>query len=165
MYDPHSKEAIERVNRLFENTNVSLMVQILRDLYVKGGATDDTMAAIDQLGLTTFHYAHNAFFLNVAERVFTGHESPQKVATHITKLKRHHDELADVDPDVAAQLVLAGIGSLVPSPDFPRIHMTPMKAALATAFIASTTLGGALLDSCIHGATARAIQLMVADGY
>ncbi|GAA0698945.1 hypothetical protein GCM10010193_62240 [Kitasatospora atroaurantiaca] len=96
----------------------------LRELFVHGKQARECMADIAAAG-NAFLGVACAFFCNVMEFAFSGHESVEQVQTYLEDLKRTYPaELTHLQPELMAMFVLLEIGPGALPSGQPRIEMT-----------------------------------------
>ncbi|MCY9786912.1 hypothetical protein KIK06_23800 [Nocardiopsis sp. EMB25] len=97
--------------------------RVLREVFVHGRQAtdfpqDSAIAGYALLGVLS------AFFRNVMERPFTGHEDEKEIKNHLAALKRSYpSEMDKVKPKRMAQVVLDQIGPGAPPPGRFRLPM------------------------------------------
>ncbi|WP_433697097.1 hypothetical protein [Nocardiopsis sp. CA-288880] len=131
----------------------------LRGLLLHDGLPENHKADITTAG-EAFLGVLSAFFRNVMEYAFTGHEPAAQVHAYLEDLKRcYPSELHSLEPARMALFVLEQIGPGAPPPGQTRLLVgsdvfTPMS--LLTLYTAKQEgLAGERLELYLFGATAR----------
>ncbi|NYI04379.1 hypothetical protein [Allostreptomyces psammosilenae] len=131
----------------------------LHGVFVQGRRGPDVQADIDA-ARDAFLGVLSAFFRNVMERPFTGHERREEVQAYLEALQRAYPaELAALEPAPMSVFVLEQIGPDAPPPGRSRIPVTAglvYQMRLITEYTARQEgIVGQELETFLLGACAR----------